>query len=262
MEYSSLRLEFHDGLASLTLTQAERGNPFDAVFCAELPAALDACASRSDLRAVLISAEGKYFSVGGDLKTLSSDRVALPSFVARAVEGMNASILTLSRLEVPTIACVHGMTAGGAVGLAAACDFVVAGASARFHAAFAGIGIVCDSGLSYHLPRRVGLRRASEFILLNETWDAQLASEFGLVNNLAPDANVFAEALNLATRMAAGPTRAFSEIKRLLSSSLSASLEQQLANEALAMNGVASTEDAWNAIVAKATKKTPHFQGK
>lgn len=262
MGLESLKFSLEDGVARITLAQPERGNPLDGVFCRDLRRIAEDCAQRSGVRAVLIDAEGRYFSVGGDLKLLTRDRDAMPPLVAAMLADLSAAVSILARLDAPTIACVHGLAAGGAVGLLSGCDFVLAGPEVRFVAAFAGIGVTGDTGCSYHLPRRVGMRWATEFLLLNESWDAQTAFERGLVNRILPADALAGEALGLARKLADGPTRGHGETRRLLGRSLSNSLDEQLALEAAAISRLLRTDDSWNAMQAVLAKRQPQFEGR
>ncbi|MFT3792241.1 MAG: enoyl-CoA hydratase-related protein [Rudaea sp.] len=124
------------------------------------------------------------------------------------------------------------------------------------------IGFVSDSNGAYYFPRRVGTRKAADFVLLNETWTADEAQRYGLVSRVVEDAQLEAEALALAARLAQGPTRTFGEIKRLLLSSADTPLEAQLELEARAIADCARTEDSWNAIQAVVGKKKPEFSGR
>ena len=171
-------------------------------------------------------------------------------------------ISRFARMNAPVVAAVHGMAAGGAVALVAGADFALASANAKFYAAFSGIGIISDSGGSYFLPRRMGSRRAAQFLMLNETLTAEQAAAAGLINRVV-DADALAdEALTLARRLAEGPTLAYGEAKNLLLSSPIETLEAQLENEARAMARVTATEDASNAMRAVLAKQKPTFQGR
>lgn len=262
LKLESLKISLVDGIARITLAQPERGNPLDAALCRDLRKAAEECAGRAEVRAVLLDAEGRYFSVGGDLKLLTRDRDALPSLVAGMMADLNAAMLALAELDAPVVACVHGLAAGGAVGLLAGADFVLAGPEVRFVAAFAGIGITGDTGSSYYLPRRVGMRWASEFLLLNQSWDAQQAFERGLVNRVLPADALAGEAMRLARTLADGPTRGHGETRRLLGHSLSSTLDVQLAREAAAIGRLLRTDDSWDAMQAVLAKRPAVFRGR
>lgn len=258
----SIDLEVRDGIAHLTLSQGDRGNPFDQPFCDALSAAATECDEDPGVRAVLIRAEGRFFTVGGDLRTLGESPEGLRRFIKNGTAGLHAAVSRFTRCDAPVVVAVHAMCAGGGVSLAAAADFCVAARSARFYAAYQGIGLAIDGGGSYFVPRRVGSRAATSFYLRNETWTAEQALERGLISAVVDDDALEAEALALATELAAGPTLSFGEVKNLLLSSDSQPLEAQLELEARAMGRTVRTEDTWNAITAAAQKQKPTFHGR
>jgi 2-(1,2-epoxy-1,2-dihydrophenyl)acetyl-CoA isomerase len=262
MELTAFSFEVVDGVAHITMNQPDRGNPFDEAFAADFDCLATECSVRDDVRAVLLDAKGRFFSVGGDLNALTRSREDLARFVSGATSNLHMGIARFARLDAPVVAAVHGLAAGGAVALVAGADFVLASPSAKFYAAFAGIGIVSDSGGSYFLPRRGGSRRAAQFYMLNETLTAEEAAVTGLINRVVEAEALHAEAWTLARRLAQGPTRAFGEAKNLLLSSPTESLEGQLENEARAMARVTRSEDAWNAMRAVLAKQKPTFAGR
>ena len=262
MELKAFSFEVKDGVAHITMNQPERGNPFDQRFADEFDWLGTECSIREDVRAVLIDAQGRFFSVGGDLNTLTAPPEELARFVSAATSGLHMGISRFARANAPVVAAVHGMAAGGAVALIAGADFVLASPNAKFYAAFAGIGIISDSGGSYFLPRRIGARRATQFYMLNETLSADEAAALGLINRVVPAEALNAEAWALAKRLAEGPTLAYGEAKNLMLSSSTESLEGQLESEARAMARVTRTQDARDAMRALLAKQKPVFQGR
>ncbi|HEY2220619.1 enoyl-CoA hydratase/isomerase family protein [Actinomycetospora sp.] len=261
MTYEAFTFEVADGIGHITLDQPDRGNPFDGPFCAELSLIAAECDENPEVRAVLIDAAGKYFSVGADLRVLGRDRADLPRFTKSATTGLHSAISRFSRMDAPVVAAVHGLAVGGGVSLAAAADFCLAGGSARFYAAYAGIGLSPDGGGTHALTRLVGPRRATEFYLRNQTWTADEAAARGLVSEVVDDAELGKRARELALELAGGPTRAFGEMKNLLLAAVDQPLEALLEAEARAMGRVTRTEDSWNAITAVSAKQRPTFEG-
>jgi 2-(1,2-epoxy-1,2-dihydrophenyl)acetyl-CoA isomerase len=262
MELTAFAFEIVDGVAHITMNQPDRGNPIDDRFAAEFDHLATECSVRPDVRSVLIDAKGRFFSVGGDLSALTRSREDLARFVSGATSNLHMGISRFARLNAPVVIAVHGMTAGGAVALVAGADFAVASANAKFYAAFAGIGIISDSGGTYFLPRRMGSRRAMQFYMLNETLSAAEAASTGLINKVVEAEALQDEAWALARRLAQGPTTAYGEAKNLLLSSPMESLEAQLENEARAMARVTRTDDAWNAMRTVLAKQKPTFAGR
>jgi len=164
-------------------------------------------------------------------------------------------------LPVPIVCAVQGYAMGGGVALLAGCDVVVAGASAKFGAAFAQIGFSCDSGSSATLTARMGPVRAKRFVLLGEVLSADQAVAANLVDQVVPDDKLEAEAMALAQKLADGPTRAYGEIKRLFLRAGSAQLEAQLEDEAHTLAAISGTADAQEGIAAMVERRKPVFRG-
>jgi 2-(1,2-epoxy-1,2-dihydrophenyl)acetyl-CoA isomerase len=261
MTTRSTRMTIKDGVAEIVLCQPERGNPFDAQFNRELCDLASETSESQEARAILIRAEGKYFSVGADLKWLGRDRAAMPRLLKEATATLHMAIARFVRGNAPVVVAVHGLCTGGAVALTAMSDFAIAGQSARFYAAYNRIGFVADGAGTHFIPRRVGSRRATEFFLLNETWDANLAGKNGLVNRVVPDDQLEAEARALARQLASGPTFTYGEMKRLLATYTDLPMEVQLELEAQAIARCARTDDSWNAIQSMLARKPIEYVG-
>lgn len=262
MDVRAVQVEVRESIAHVTLTQPERGNPFDQAFCSQLCEAAIECDETPGVRAILIRAQGKYFSVGADLKWLGADRALLPRRLKAATADLHMAISRFARCDAPVVLAAHGLVTGGAVALTAMADFAVAGRSARFYAAYNAIGFVSDGAGTYFIPRRVGTRRAAEFLMLNQMWSAEQAAEYGLISRLVEDADLEAEAMVLARQIASGPTKTYGEMKRLLLSTHDQPLETQLEFEARAISQCAKTDDSWNAIQAVLAKRKPEFSGR
>lgn len=261
MNFESIRLEFDQGLARLTYTQAERGNPVDARFCAEFCEAANIISTDPAVRALLITAEGRNFGVGGDISLFLSTLDSLPLQIKRWTSDLHVGISRLQSMDAPIVAAVQGVCAGGAAGMVAGADIVVAETGARFVAAYAGIGYCCDAGSSIMLSRRMGLARARKFLLLNETLDAQAALAAGLIDEVATADQLIAHAESIARKLAGGPTKAYGEMRRLLTSAEFQPLDTQLELEALALARTSGTADAREGLTAFGEKRKPVFKG-
>jgi 2-(1,2-epoxy-1,2-dihydrophenyl)acetyl-CoA isomerase len=258
----TLSLNVDNGLAILTLTQPQRGNPIDGDLCRELrQAALDLWDEPS-LRAVLLRAEGPNFSYGGDIKAFYPARHELPPKVRLWTADLHAGLARLWKLPVPIVVAVQGMAMGGAVGVLAGADVVVAGQASRFGSAFAQLGFSCDSGSSTTLTARMGVARARRFVLLAEMLSSAEAQQCGLVDMVVPDAELSDHALTLAQRLANGPTAAYGEIKRLFNKAATTPLEAQLDDEALTLARMSGTADAQEGVAAMAERRAPVFTGR
>ncbi|MCB2050359.1 MAG: enoyl-CoA hydratase/isomerase family protein [Novosphingobium sp.] len=262
MDYKTIRVETTpDGVAHLTLAQGDRGNPIDGQFCAEFVDGANDLSASSAVRAILLGADGKNFSVGGDISAFVKNLDQLPVMIRKWTSGFHGGIARLQRADAPVVAAVQGICAGGGVALAAAADYVVADDDARFVSAYTGIGYPCDGGASVFLSARLGAARAKRFLMMREMLSAQQALELGLVDELVPAGNAAARAAEVAAELAAGPTFAYGELKRIFVSAASNSLDTQLEVEALAIARCAGTADSREAITAFAEKRKPAFKG-
>ncbi len=262
MTYESIELSIADGLARLTLNQPQKGNPFNASFCADIATAANELAGRDDVRAVLLTANGRFFSVGGDIQMFAQSLDTLPNKIREWTAGLHMGMARLARLNAPMVACVHATAMGGAVAMVANCDLVFAAKSARFGAAYPQIGYSCDAGASFGLSSRMGLARARRFLILNETLSADQALSTGLVDEVVDDASVAAAAEAAAIKLSKGPTRAYGEIRRIFSRALGQPYEAQLEDEAQALTRAAATSDAREGILAFVEKRPAQFQGR
>jgi 2-(1,2-epoxy-1,2-dihydrophenyl)acetyl-CoA isomerase len=261
MNYQTIDLLVEDGLAELVLNDALPGNPMGEVFCREFGEAANELAKRGDVRAVLLRAVGPFFSVGGDVSMFSRDLDAAPSAVRDGTFGLHMGLARLLRMDAPVVACAHASAAGGAVSLLANCDVVYAARSARFTAAYTRLGFTCDLGATVGLASRMGIAGARRFLLLGESLDADEALGAGLVDYIVDDQGVAEQTRAAAVALAAGPTRAFGEIRRLVARSLATPLETQLEDEAQSLARSAATADAREGISAFTAGRRPHFSG-
>jgi 2-(1,2-epoxy-1,2-dihydrophenyl)acetyl-CoA isomerase len=159
------------------------------------------------------------------------------------------------------VAAVRGAVAGGGLGLIFVADVVIAAAGTKFAAGFGGLGLSGDGSGTWFLPRLVGARRAAEFYLEQRVLAADEAASWGLITRVVPAAELAAEAERTARQLAAGPTRAWSEIRTLLRRSAETSLGDQLAAETAAQCRTAGTRDARHAIASFLAKTRPAFDG-
>ncbi len=262
MTFSTMRIDVDQGLARLTFTDAARANPIDGPFCAELCEAAIQLSENPAVRCVLLTAEGPVFSYGADIGVFMADLDGLPGNIKRWTATLHSAIARLQRMDAPVVAAVHGVCAGGMSALVAGSDIVVAADNAMFVSAYAGIGYNCDAGASVMYTRRMGLGRARKFLLLNEKMDAATALAAGLADEVWPAESFAARAEEIARQLASGPTRAFGEMRRLLTSAEDQPLEAQLELEAQALARSAGTADAREGLTAFWEKRKPVFQGR
>jgi 2-(1,2-epoxy-1,2-dihydrophenyl)acetyl-CoA isomerase len=258
----TILLDFAGGIATLRLNRPDKGNAIDEHMAADLAEAATQIAERSDVRAVLIAGSGPNFTVGGDLGLFAGTaREQLPNRLRRMIDSYHLAIERLTSIDAPVVAAVRGGAGGGGLGLLYAADIVVAADDARFALGYGALGLTADGGNTWFLPRMVGIRRAQELFLLNRRITAQEALQFGLVSRLAPSDAVENEALALTATLAAGPTRAFGAVRRMLRQSFETGLSDQLDAEKDSIVAASSTDDAQEGIAAFLARRHPRFRG-
>ncbi|MDO9409373.1 enoyl-CoA hydratase/isomerase family protein [Patulibacter sp.] len=250
---------FDDGRATITLVRPAARNAIDLLFTHQLLAAVDACAARTDLRVVVIVAEGDHFSVGGDLRHMAGLSHELADELGRMITPFHRALAMLADLEVPVVAGIQGAFAGGAMGIALVADVVVAADDLRVAAGFPALGLSGDGGTTWHLPHLVGLRRAQELMLENRVLDATEALEWGLVTRTVPRAELTAEVERTAARLAAGPTRSLARTARLLRTSATTTIGDRLVEERESMRELGGTADAREGVEAFFEKRAARF---
>jgi 2-(1,2-epoxy-1,2-dihydrophenyl)acetyl-CoA isomerase len=258
----SVSFEVDAGVAHLTLNRPDRGNAFDTKLCAELSEVAIECDESEAVRCLLVEAEGKWFSTGGDLARLGASREVAPAFVKAATTPLHSALSRLARMSAPVVVAMHGSAIGAGVALAAAADFCLVTDDVRFIAGYPAIGMTVDAGLSWFLPRRVGSRAAADYFLRNRTWSAAEALRLGLVTELVEADQLQARGRELASELALGPTAAFGEVKNLLLETWDSSLETQLEREARALARATRTDDGWHGISAALAGDQPTFTGR
>ncbi|QUW81309.1 enoyl-CoA hydratase/isomerase family protein [Streptomyces mirabilis] len=224
---------------------------------------LSHASSDPDVRAVVITATGRGFCAGADLRggPPAGERVA--GDVARTIRlGAQRLIGAVLDCEKPVIAAVNGTAAGLGAHLALACDLVLAADSAKFIEVFVRRGLVPDGGGAYLLPRLVGPQRAKELMFFGDALTAADAARLGLVNRVVPPDDLEKTARDWAERLATGPTRALALTKQLVNASLDTDRSTAFAAEAAAQEINMTTTDATEGVTSFVERRTPHYRGR
>ena len=262
--YEAIRFERGDGVAEISLNRPKALNAFDRRMHEELHEALGAVAGDEDVRCVILRGEGRGFSAGADLRSedLKRDDGERPDLGEYLRATYGRTIGQIAALEKPIIASVHGPVYGAGMGIALACDLRVAARSATFSVAFVKIGLVPDAGVSYFLPRVVGLGRAMEMSMLGEPVGAEEALGMGLINRLVEDDDLGDETAALAVKVAALPTVALAGIRRSLHASSEVDLRTALETEARNQTVCGYTDDHAEGLAAFFEKREARFTGR
>jgi 2-(1,2-epoxy-1,2-dihydrophenyl)acetyl-CoA isomerase len=250
---STVLLERRGAVAVLTLNRPDNANVLDMQMGRDLLAAVTACEQDPALRAVVLTGAGKHFCFGGDLRGMQASGGAPDDYLRELTANLHRAIVGLVRLGAPVIAAVGGTAAGAGVGLVAMADLAICGQGTKFSLAYTGVALTPDGSTSFFLPQILGNKRALELMLTNRLLTAAEALDWGLVNQVVPDAEVLGAALKLAERLAAGPRQANASVKRLVALAGGA-LEAHLAieSETIARQSIsAEGQEGMNAFLEK-----------
>ncbi|WP_267269953.1 enoyl-CoA hydratase/isomerase family protein [Pseudomonas protegens] len=258
---SSLLNRIEAGVAWITLNRPAQRNALDIPTLKALHSLLDTCNSDPSVRAVVLIGSGRSFCAGADLAEWAEAeaRGALESY--GWTETAHALMTRLHSLDKPTIAAINGTAVGAGMDLTLCCDLRVAAQSARFKAGYTSMAYSPDAGASWHLPRLIGSEQAKRLLFLDELWSAERALAAGLVGEVCADEQLIASVSELAARLAAGPTFAFAQTKKLIRQGADRSLPQQLAAELAAGLLCGRSADGAEALRAATEKRPPRFQG-
>lgn len=259
--YETILYEKTGGVADVALNRPEKLNAFDATMHEELYAALDGAASDEEVRCVVLRGEGRGFSAGADLAGILEGSDGTPDLGEYLRNTYSRLVRRMVSMEKPIVASLHGPVYGAGVGIALACDLRIAAQSAKFSVAFIKIGLMPDAGVSFFLPRVVGLGHALEMSMLGDPVEADEALRTGLVNRVVPDESLAEETAALAARLAAMPTAAIGRTKGALYASFEADLETVLEREAEGQTFCGYTADHREGVAAFFEKREARFGG-
>ncbi len=260
--YQTIVVKKANGVVSLTLNRPERLNSFNVQMHEELQLALDDIASDGETRCLLLTGAGRGFCAGQDLsdRTVSSDDER-PNLGESVEKFYNPLIRRLTNLKMPVVCALNGVAAGAGASVVMACDIVLAARSSSFILSFAKVGLVPDSGSSWHLARAIGLPRAKAMAMLGTKIKAEKAEQWGLVYQVVDDDALGNEANELANYLAKQPTEALANIKELVHTSFDHSLNEQLEREQKAMQHLGKSDNYKEGVAAFMQKRDPVFKG-
>ncbi len=261
--FETIKLEKSNAIANLTLNRPDRLNSFNAQMHEELQTALDDIATDGETRCLMITGEGRGFCAGQDLgdRAVTADGQA-PDLGMSVEKFYNPLIRRITNLKMPVVCALNGVAAGAGASLVMACDIVIAARSASFILSFAKVGLVPDSGSSWHFTRALGLPRAKALAMLGNKLKAEQAEQWGLIYQVVNDENLMGEANKLSSYLATQPTEALANIKGLIHTSFDFSLNEQLERERKAMQHLGRSHDYKEGVAAFMEKREPKFRGK
>ncbi len=250
-----------EGVRTLTLDRPDKLNAVNGALAASLSAAVTDAAAADEVRVVVVTGAGRAFCAGLDLSAPPTLPSATRAERLDPYAWVGTWVRTVVSCEKPVIAAVNGAAAGAGFGLALACDVRLVAASARMTAGYVRRGLSPDAGVSWMLPRHVGLARAADILLTGRDVDAVEAERIGLASRVLDDATFHEEVRRYATQLAAGAPVAQALTKRLLARSLDTPLDAALRDELVYIKQCFTTDDVREAIAAFREKRTPGFRG-
>lgn len=257
-ESKTVSVEINDGIMKLQLNRPDSLNAFNAEMIQELKAGLLEAKSNPEVKVVVLSGAGRAFSAGGDIKNMGK-RTPVQSY--EHIGNLNGLIQLMHDLEKPIIGAVHGYAAGYGFSLALACDIILAAEGTKFIVSFSKVGLVSDGGGIYFLSKLIGLQRTKELYFTAEPLSVEEASSLGIVNHVYSQETFEQEVAEFASKIAAGPSRSYSFIKKLANQSLESSLTELLEQERFSQTLASTTEDHAEGIAAFKEKRNPNFSG-
>jgi 2-(1,2-epoxy-1,2-dihydrophenyl)acetyl-CoA isomerase len=258
-----VRLAVVDGVGTLTFDRPDSLNALDTAAKTALVEGLGELAADPAVRCIVLTGAGRAFCVGQDLREhVRGLTSSSPEDVWRTVEEhYNPIALALHTIDKPVVAAVNGVAAGAGASLAFLADIRLVAASARFTLAFAGIGLSCDTGASWTLPRLVGTTRALELMFTGRSLSAEESLALGIATEVVPDAHFPGYVQDYAARLAAGPTLAFAAMRRAVGYAAGHELAASLEVEAAGMRRTGASADHRAAVDAFLAKQSPRFTG-
>ncbi len=258
--YEALKVRDEAGVRTVTLNRPDDLNALDAKLKSELGAELKQVARDRSVRCLVITGAGRAFCSGQDLKEATGRKEGF-DFTGALRKQYHPIIVGIASLEIPTIASVNGVAAGAGWSLALACDLRIASTKAKFVSAFSKIGLVPDSGMTWTLPRLVGMARALEIAWMGDPIAADAALHLGLVNRLAEPEQLEKATQECAATLAKSATKGLGLTKRAMMTGLGRDLESHLEYEAQLQGAAGQTKDYAEGVKAFLEKRSPEFIG-
>lgn len=253
-------LKREGAVAVVTLNRPEVGNTINMDLVAHFNAAVQHVAQDDSMRCLVLTGAGKLFCGGGDIGAMADAGADTSGFLYKLAGALHVVVERLAALEKPLVVLVNGAAAGAGLSLAIAGDVVWAARSASFMAAYGGVGLTPDGGMSWALPRLVGLRKAQEIIIGGRRIAAEEAAQIGLITRCIDDTDLYREGLAYAQTLADGPVQAMAGARALLNASQTNGLSEQLALEASRIAQAGQGAEAHEGISAFLARRKPDFR--
>lgn len=262
MEYQTIILKKEDGIATIVLNRPEKLNSIVPQMVEELTEVTGYLGEDDGTKVITLKGAGRAFCAGADISSLSTFQTEDPTQLIEKFIRLGKVIINLRKAEKPTLAIVNGPAVGAGFSLALACDMILASEEAKFSVGFIRMALHPEGGVTYILPRLVGIAKACELIFTGKTIDAKEAERIGLVNQVVPQEQLEDRVKELANSLAKSPPIALGLAKISLYQGLDINLASALGREVIAQTICMSTKDAKEAATAFLEKRPPTFLGK
>ena len=261
MSYETVTYEAKDGVGHLRLNRPEGANAVSEQFSSDLRRVMIEIEFDDSVRAVSVTAEGKVFCAGGDLKEFHGKGADLPQHGAKLLGDFHNALYKMNRMPKPFVAGVAGAAGGAGLSFVGAFDLVISGESSKYTMAYTRAGMTPDGTSSYFIGRHIGLRRMLDLTLTNRVLDAATAEQWGLVNRVVPDDEVDAATAAMAAELAAGAPFAVGHAKRVIYNGFEQPLEQAGEFEGVMITTAMATADGQEGIASFVEKRPPNWTG-
>lgn len=248
-------------IATVTLNRPTVGNTVNLPLAKELLQIAVRCDQDSAIRCVVLTGSGKLFCGGGDVGAFAEAAGRVGSYLSELAGTLHMAVSRLMRMSKPLLVLVNGPAAGAGLSLAISGDVVIAASSAHFTAAYGSVGLTPDGGMSWMLPRYVGMRKAQEIIITNRRIGAKEAAEIGLVTRCVDDADLAPEGAAMARLLANSAVNAVAGARALLLESGSARLEDQLERETRTIASAGDNAECREGVAAFLERRSANFIG-
>lgn len=261
MSDTPLLVSVDGSIATLTLNRPAVGNAIDLPLAQALLKAAIRMDQDDTIRCVVLTGAGRLFCAGGDLPAFAAAGDQVPAFLSELAGTLHMAVSRLQRMAKPLLVLINGPAAGAGLSLSLIGDIVIAARSAHFTAAYGSVGLSPDGGMSWLLPRLVGMRRAQEMIIANRRVSAVEAAATGLITRMVEDSDLSNAGVEAARNLAGAPTLAIGAARNLLLDSFDGPLEAQLDRETRRIAASGATNDCREGVAAYLARRKPDFTG-